>query len=52
MTNLEEVYNKSKDFRDYVDKYCAQREKTIEEAFRDAMVHLAADYYKDKENNK
>lgn len=45
--NLENLYKSDDDFKGYVDKYCKQNGKTIEEALQNAIVKEYALYLAD-----
>lgn len=44
-----EMYQKSKDFREYVDRFCATYKRTVEDALQLALVREVAVYYRDVE---
>ncbi len=43
-----ETYIANSDFKQYVDRYCTQRHKTVAEALKDKIVKGVEKYYKDK----
>lgn len=43
-----ETYNTNSNFRHYVDKYCAQRHKSVEEALQDKIVQGVEKYHIEK----
>lgn len=45
-------YQKSKDFREYVDRFCATYKRTVEDALQLALVREAAAYYRDVESGR
>lgn len=47
-----EMYQKSKDFREYVDRFCATYKRTVEDALRLALVREVAAYYRDVESGR
>lgn len=47
-----EMYQKSKDFREYVDRFCATYKRTVEDALQLALVREAAAYYRDVESGR
>lgn len=40
-----EEYNNNPDVKDYVDRYCNQYGKTVEEALKDKVVQLVIKHY-------
>ncbi len=45
---MEELYNKSKDFREYVDKYCTKHKVSKEQAFEHQLIKAIATLYEVK----
>lgn len=45
--NLENLYKSDDNFKGYVDRYCKQSGKTIEEALQNAIVKEYASYLTD-----
>lgn len=50
--DLMERYQKSKDFRNYVDRFCATYKRTVEDVLQLALVREVAAYYRDVESGK
>ncbi len=50
--DMMEMYQKSKDFRDYVDRVCATYKRTVEGALQLALVREVAAYYRDVESGR
>ena len=48
---MREFYENNKDFKEYVDRYAAQRKITVDEALTHAMVREAYDYYRAEDKN-
>lgn len=47
-----ERYQKSKDFREYVDRVCTTYKRTMEGALQLALVREVAAYYRDVESGR
>ena len=45
---MEEFYNISADFKDYVDKYCIKTGCTVEEALKHELIKGVYEQYKEK----
>lgn len=43
--NLNEIYETNEDFRNYVDRYCAEWDKTKEQAFEELIIKDVAKSY-------
>lgn len=50
--DMRERYQKSKDFREYVDRFCATYKRTVEDALKFALVREVAAYYRDVESGR
>lgn len=47
-----ERYQKSKDFREYVDRFCTTYKRTADDALQLALVREVAAYYQDVESGR
>ena len=47
-----ERYQKDKNFREYVDRFCATYKRTVEDALQLALVREVAAYYLDVESGR
>lgn len=50
--DMTEQYRKDKDFREYVDRFCATYKRTVEDAMQLALVREVAAYYQDVESGR
>lgn len=50
--SMMERYQKSKDFREYVGRFCATYKRTVEDALQLALVREVAAYYRDVESGR
>lgn len=50
--DMAERYQKSKDFREYVDRFCTTYKRTVEDALQLALVREVAAYYQDVESGR
>lgn len=47
---MREFYETNQDFKEYVNRYAAQRKITVDEALTHALVREAYDYYREIDN--
>lgn len=47
-----DLYNTNKDFKEYVDKYCANFGIKVEKALEDLIVRVVAEKYSNDTRNK
>lgn len=47
-----EQYQKDKNFREYVDRFCATYKRTVEDVLQLALVREMAAYYRDVESGR
>lgn len=50
--DMMERYQESKDFRQYVDRFCATYNRTVEDVLQFALVREVAAYYRDVESGR
>lgn len=49
---MKELYERNKDFREYVDRYCRNKDITADNALNLIHVRLVGQHYKELENSK
>lgn len=52
MMDMMERYQKDKNFREYVDRFCATYNRTVEDVLQLALVREVATYYQDAESGR
>lgn len=49
---MKDFYNQNKDFKEYVDRYCRNKDVSVEEVLSYKQTQLVAEYYREMEQDK
>lgn len=49
---MKDFYNQNKDFKEYVDRYCRNKDVTVKEVLSYKQTQLVAEYYREMEQDK